>query len=93
MTGEVRLVGAHITGQLACNQATLTNPKRTFTNPDARAFTADRLVVDGSLFLSSAQVTGEVRLAGANVGGQLVCEGTSFMSPRAWVLVLQGDLG
>src|SRR5665811_2141415 len=61
VTGEVRLLGAHIGGQLACSGATLTNEA-------GPALYADGLTVDGDLFLPAATVTSEVRLLGAHIG-------------------------
>ena len=66
MTGEVRLLGAHVGGSLNCKGATL-------SNPGDRALTADGLTVDGSLVLDGAKVTGEVRLLSAHVGSSLNC--------------------
>ena len=74
-TGEVRLLGAHISGQLDCSEAV-------FTNPNGNALTADRLTVDGDMFLSKAQCTGEVRLPGAHISGQLDCAEAIFSQPR-----------
>ena len=71
---RVDLRWGHIGGQLDCEGATL-------SNPDGEALTADRLTVDGSLSLSRAEVTGEVRLVGAHVGGQLDCEGATLSNP------------
>ena len=75
-TGEVRLLGAHIGGQLDCSEAS-------FTNPDGQALNADRLVVDGDMFLDKAQCTGEVRLPGAHIGGQLAARRPASPTPRA----------
>ena len=57
----MRLLGAHIGGQLDCAEAI-------FSNPDGTALTADRLTVDADMFLGKAQCTGEVRLLGAHIG-------------------------
>jgi hypothetical protein len=69
--GPINLLGAHIGGQLNCEQAM-------FANPNGTALSADGMVVAGDLFLSSAQVSGEVRLLGARIGGQLACEQATF---------------
>ncbi len=55
-TGEVRLLGAQINGQLACHGATL-------INPDGNALSADRATITGSVFLSDG-FTGSTRLSG-----------------------------
>ena len=39
---------------------------------------ADRLTTKGAVLLRNAQVTGEVRLLGANIGGDLECDGATF---------------
>jgi hypothetical protein len=85
VTGEVRLLGAHVGGQLACVDATL-------SNPGGPALTADLLTVDESLFLDSAVVTGEVRLLGAHVGGQLACVDATLSNPGGPALDLERAL-
>jgi hypothetical protein len=80
-TGEVRLLGAHIGGQLVFDGAQLTNEK-------GRALNADRLWVDAGMFCQveeSGQVftaTGEVRLLGAHIGGQLVFNGAQLTNEK-----------
>ena len=81
--GRMDLRYGHVGGQLDCEGATL-------SNPGARALTADGLAVDGGLFLSSAEVTGEVSLLGARVGGQLDCEGATLSNPGARALTADG---
>ena len=73
----------HIGGNLDCGGATL-------TNRGGEVLTADGLTVDGSLSLSSAGVTGEVRLPGAHVGGQLACEGATLSNPGGRALHADG---
>ena len=66
-TGEVRLPGAHIGGQLNLNGASL-------TNPNGPALNADRLTVDQGMYCwEGFTATGEVHLVGAHIGGQLDC--------------------
>ena len=77
--------GARVGDQLACAGATL-------NNPGGEALTADGLTVDGSLFLDSAVVTGEVRLLGAHVGGQLACVGATLSNPGGRALDLERAL-
>jgi hypothetical protein len=83
--GRVDLRDGHIGGSLKCIGATL-------SNPGGRALAADRLTVDGSLFLDSAVVTGEVRLLGAHVGGQLACVDATLSNPGGPALDLERAL-
>ncbi|MFI5606856.1 hypothetical protein ACIA77_06580, partial [Amycolatopsis sp. NPDC051903] len=75
--GSVRLLGAHIGGQLFCRGATL-------HNDSGPAIDADRLQTGGSVFLSdrfSATGNGNrglVRLLGAHIGSQLFCRGATL---------------
>jgi len=70
----IYLLGARIGGQLLCSGATL-------RNPSGPALAADRLQIDGNVFLDegfTADCAGElgaIRLLGARIGGQLVCRG------------------
>ena len=70
-TGEVRLVGARVGGDLSCTGGR-------FENAGGKAICADRLEVRGGVFLRDVHVTGEVRLNGAQVGGNLDCAGGRF---------------
>lgn len=52
---------------------------------------ADRLMVKGSVFLSDqAAFTGEVRLLGAEIGGDLSCIGSAFTHPDGAALSADG---
>src|SRR5690606_18622356 len=83
-TGQVRLIGAHITGQLIFNGATLTNPDRT-------AVTADGLTVNESMFCGEAfTATGEVRLPSAHIAGPLDFGGAILANPGQLALNLEG---
>ena len=62
------------------------------SNPGGRALNADGLTVDANLFLRSAEVTGEVALPGARVGGQLDCEGATLSNPGGPALNLEQAL-
>ena len=74
-TGEVRLRGAHIGGQLDLSGGTL-------TNPDGFALFADGLTVDQGMFCGDGfTATGEVRLLGAHIGGQLGLSGGTLTNP------------
>ncbi len=81
--GEVNLMGAHIDGQLGCDAGTFIN-LRTTENSNGQALSADRLTVKGHVFLRQGFVSfGEVRLPGAEIGGQLACDGGKFFNPGA----------
>ena len=73
----VRLLGAHISGQLGCNGATFNGQKC--------GLSADGLRVEGGMFLGMAGDKGftasgqvAVRLLGAHIAGQLGCSGATF---------------
>lgn len=75
--GAVRLLGAHIGGQVDCTGATLTNK----TGP---AFWADYLTVGSGVILSGGFTAegggppGAVRFLGSHIGGQLNCIGATL---------------
>jgi hypothetical protein len=65
--GAVRLSGATITGQLTLTEATLAG-----SDSDGRALIAERLHVNGSVYMRRMKVSaGAVRLLGATITGQL----------------------
>jgi hypothetical protein len=73
--GEVRLVGAHIGGQLDLSGATL-------TNPDGLALFADGITVDQHMFCGEGFAAhGKVRLPSAHIGGQLNFNGATLTNP------------
>ena len=84
--GAVRLLGAHIGGQLDCTGATL-------RNDSGPALVADSLQVGQDMFLRggfTATGTGElgaVRLLGAHIGGQLDCTGADLRNDSGPALV------
>lgn len=89
--GEICLVDAHI-GQLNLNGANL-------ANPNGIALNADNLTVDQNMFCNRTvdqnmfrefTVTGEIRLVGANIGGQLCMIGAKLANP--WGPTLMADL-
>ncbi len=76
ISGEVRLPGAHVVGQLNCIGSTFVNSVST-----GYAFVSDGLVVEGSMLLINIQAKGEVRLAGAHIQGTLDCTSAKFENP------------
>jgi hypothetical protein len=78
--GAVRMIGAHIGGELDCSGATI-------RNPFGPALYGERLQVAGNISLRasfSADGDGElgaVRLAGARIGGHLDCSGATIRNP------------
>ncbi len=82
-TGEVRLLGAGIGGDLDCGGGS-------FTNRGGRALSADRIKVGGRVYLREGfAATGEVWLLGADIGGDLDCSGGSFFNPDGRALNAQ----
>jgi hypothetical protein len=82
-TGEVRLLGAEIGGDLSCI-------KGTFTNAGGDAISADRIKVAGGIFLRGGfAATGEVRLLGAEIGGNIECNMGTFTNAEG--NALSGD--
>ena len=75
-TGEVRLTGARIGGNLNCTGGQ-------FENSKGAALSADRVNVGDSVLLQSGfHATGEVRLLGARIGGDLDCTGGQFENSK-----------
>ena len=87
--GAVRLLGAHIGGQLDCTGATL-------RNDSGPALAADSLQVDQGMFLrggftaTGSGEDGAVRLLGAHIGGQLDCTGASLGNDSGPALFADG---
>jgi hypothetical protein len=74
--GEVRLIGANIGHQLDFRGASLTIPHPT---EERRALDADKLTVGQNMLCREGfSAEGEVRLIGANIGGQLDFRGASL---------------
>ena len=82
-TGEVRLLGAHIKGQLDCDEAV-------FSNPDGAALIADGLSVDGDMSLRQGAVHRRGPAVGAHIGGQLDCSEAIFSNPDGAALNADG---
>jgi predicted nucleic acid-binding Zn-ribbon protein len=81
-TDEVRLLGAHIKGQLDC-----TGGKFSSHSEKRPALSADFLTVDGGMFCRESgdgherfEAIGEVRLLVAHIKGPLDCTGGKFSS-------------
>jgi len=83
--GTVRLVGAHIDGQLDCTGVAL-------RNDSGPALIANRLQVGQSIYLldeftATASGAGSaVDLLGAHIGGHLDCEGAVLRNDSGWAL-------
>ncbi len=79
-TGEVRLLGAKIGGNLDCE-------KGIFSNQGSFALSADRVVVGGNVFLRGKfNATGAVRILGAVIGGNLECDDGTFNNVGGYAL-------
>jgi hypothetical protein len=77
--GEVRLLGAQIGGDLLCAGGRFKNPPQNGVPESGTALYADGLDVRGSVSLRQGfTAEGEVRLAGAQIGGDLNCRGGMF---------------
>ena len=76
-SGAVRLVGAHIVGQLECDGATL-------SNDSGPALVADSLQVGRDMHLrpkftaTGTSENGAARLVNAHIGGNLECDGATL---------------
>ncbi len=82
-SGEVRLVGARIGGNLECQAGTFSS-----FDADAQiaehALNGDGLEVRGDVFLRDQfSARGEVRFLGAKIHGDLDCSGGTFRNPQA----------
>ena len=80
-TGEVRLLGAQVGGNLDCGAGL-------FDGKDCDALSADRAVINGSIFLhDDFQAMGTVRLLGAKIGGNLECSKGQFNGKEGHALI------
>ncbi|MGR3723502.1 hypothetical protein [Abyssibius alkaniclasticus] len=86
-TGEVRMLGAQLGGDLDCDNAQFEAAQGS-DGAWGDAFSADRLVAQGSVFMRGTNATGEVRMLGAQLGGSLACNNAQFTavqgSDGAW---------
>jgi hypothetical protein len=72
--GAVRLPGAHIAGDLSCSGARITA-----TDKVGNALIADRITVDGGVFLNDGFLAaGAVRLSDSTISGWLNCSGAQI---------------
>jgi hypothetical protein len=81
--GEVRFLGATISGHLDCAGAELSNSQ-------GKALSADGAKIEGSVFLEKAKAQGEVRFPGATIGGHLLCDRAEFSNPNGDALSAGG---
>ena len=80
--GQVRLLGARIGGDLDCSNAAVESPPQADVPGSGIAVNADRAVVKGTVFLNKGfRAQGDVRLLGANIGGDLDCSNATFANP------------
>jgi hypothetical protein len=78
--GEVRLLGAHIHGDLDCSGGE-------FEGNAGRALSADRSIVDGTVCLRNKfHAKGEVRFLGGQIRGDLDCAQATFENPESAAL-------
>ncbi|HWA97024.1 MAG TPA: hypothetical protein VG713_00965 [Pirellulales bacterium] len=71
-TGHVRLLGAHLGGNLDCENGW-------FHNPGGEALAADGAKIAGSVLLNRQfRADGQVRFLGAEIGGNLSCDAGVF---------------
>lgn len=76
--GGIRLLAATIGDILTCEGAAFEMAR----SGDGVAFGADRITVEGSVFLNGTTAKGEIRLLGAMIGGNLGCQDASFTAAQ-----------
>jgi hypothetical protein len=80
--GHVLLLASRIGADLDCSGGTFNNPPKMGAAPTGPALSADRAVINGSVFFDAPfHSVGEVRLLEAQVGGDLSCVGGTFHNP------------
>ena len=82
-TGEVRLLGIRVGGNLSCDGAW-------FETEGDEALSADGMETRGSVFLRDVHASGEVGLIGARIGVDLLCTGGKFEKASGRALIAQG---
>lgn len=76
--GGIRLLAATIGDILTCEGAAFEMAK----SGNGAAVGADRITVEGSVFLRGITAKGEIRLLGAMIGGNLGCQDASFTAAQ-----------
>jgi len=90
--GEVRFLGAQIGRNLDCQGGRFINPPISGLMESGKAFSADGINVNGSVFLANAfHAEGAVRLLDARIGTNLECEGGEFVNPQKQNVDGSGD--
>ena len=79
--GEVRLLDANIGGNLECGGGEFHNPKGNALNANGLTTKGGVLLRAGFSLCAGFSADGEVRLLGANIGGNLDCGGGNFHNP------------
>jgi hypothetical protein len=80
--GEVRFLGANISGNLDCSGGTFWNPAQKGEPRSGHALSADFATVDGTVFLGKEfQAQGEVCFVGAEIGRDISCDKGTFKNP------------
>lgn len=79
--GQVSLQGAQIDGDLDCHGGTFKDPTQANVPSSGTALSAENTIVKGDTFLGDGFVAeGKVNLLGAQIDGDLNCDGASFRS-------------
>jgi hypothetical protein len=81
--GAVRLYGAEIGGTFTCDDGRFQNPAAANVPGSGVALVADGVKVASAVLLRKCFAQGEVRLVGAEIGGNLSCDGGEFQNPAA----------
>lgn len=80
--GEVRLLGAKVGANLECVGGTFYNPPQKGLANSGSALNAKAIQVVANLYLNDGfRADGEVRLAGAQIGGDFQCAGAALHNP------------
>jgi len=89
--GQVRFLGAQVGSNLECDQGQFLNPGAgTPSSPGSGSLMADRINVGGGVFLRNAFLAdGAVRLTGAQIRGDLDCQGATLNNPDGQALAAE----
>jgi hypothetical protein len=83
-TGETRIPGAKIGGELYLEGATLSNEGADYGEfANKAALYADKVEVNGGVYLPSVSATGTVQLVGAKIGGDVHCQARNSATSKA----------